>query len=70
MEQALTAAAPADPDCLRVFVRAGLLIEPVEHGLAASPLGDRVMSLGADWRDRPIPAPDRGALVALANGAE
>ncbi len=70
MEKALTAAAPADPDCLRLSVRAGLLIEPLQHGLAAPHMADRVMSLGADWRDRPIPAPDRGALVALANGAE
>ena len=69
MEKALTAAVPADPDCLRLFVRAGLLIEPLQDGLAATHMADRVMSLGADWRDRPIPAPDRGALVALANGA-
>jgi 2-polyprenyl-6-methoxyphenol hydroxylase-like FAD-dependent oxidoreductase len=67
LEQALTAAAPADADCLRVFVRAALLIESVEEGLAANHLGDRVLSLGADWRERPIPAPDRDALVALAN---
>jgi 2-polyprenyl-6-methoxyphenol hydroxylase-like FAD-dependent oxidoreductase len=69
LEQALAAAAPADADCLRVLVRAGLLIESVERGLAADHLGDRVLSLGADWRERPIPAPDRDALVALANGS-
>jgi 2-polyprenyl-6-methoxyphenol hydroxylase-like FAD-dependent oxidoreductase len=69
MEKALTAAAAVDPDCLRVFVRAALLIEPLEEGLGTDHLADRAMSLGADWRDRPIPAPDRSALVALANGA-
>jgi 2-polyprenyl-6-methoxyphenol hydroxylase-like FAD-dependent oxidoreductase len=68
MEQALTAAVPADPDCLRVLVRAAGLIEPLEDGLAAHHLTDRAMSLGGDWRDRPIPAPDRRALVALAAG--
>ena len=62
MEKALTAAIPADPDSLRFFVRAALLLEPLEDSLASDSVADRVMSLGADWRDRPIPAPDtRGA---------
>jgi 2-polyprenyl-6-methoxyphenol hydroxylase-like FAD-dependent oxidoreductase len=69
MEKALAAAAAADPDCLRVFARAALLIEPLEEGLTTDNLADRAMALGADWRDRPTPAPDRAALVALANGA-
>jgi 2-polyprenyl-6-methoxyphenol hydroxylase-like FAD-dependent oxidoreductase len=69
MEKALAAAAPTDPDCLRIYVRAALLIESLEDGLTTDHMADRAISLGADWRDRPIPAPDRSALVAMANGA-
>ena len=68
LEQALSAAAAADPDCLRVAVRAAMLVDPSEHALASDGMVDRVMALGADWRDRPLPAPDRDHLIALANG--
>jgi 2-polyprenyl-6-methoxyphenol hydroxylase-like FAD-dependent oxidoreductase len=71
MEQALAAAARVDPDCLRLLARrSALLIEAEERSLSADGVGERVMSLGADWRDRPIPAPDRHTLVELANGAQ
>jgi 2-polyprenyl-6-methoxyphenol hydroxylase-like FAD-dependent oxidoreductase len=68
LEQALYAAGQKDPDCLRLSVRAGLLINPPGRGLATNGLADRIRSLGADWRDRPVPAPGRDTLIALANG--
>ena len=68
LDQALSAAAAVDPDCLQVAVRAAMLVDPSEHALASDGMVDRVMALGGDWRDRPLPAPDRDHLIALANG--
>ncbi len=68
LEQALNTAGQEDPDCLRLSARAGLLISPPDRGLATSGLADRIRTLGAGWRDRPVPAPDRDTLIALANG--
>jgi 2-polyprenyl-6-methoxyphenol hydroxylase-like FAD-dependent oxidoreductase len=68
LEQALYAAAPLDPDCLRAVVRAGMLVDPLERTMASNGMVDRVMAVGGDWRDRPLAAPDRDHLVALANG--
>jgi flavin-dependent dehydrogenase len=68
LEQALYAAAPLDPDCLRAALRAATLVDPLERALASDGLVDRVMALGGDWRNRPLPAPDRDHLIVLANG--
>jgi 2-polyprenyl-6-methoxyphenol hydroxylase-like FAD-dependent oxidoreductase len=67
LEQALRCAASRDPDCLRVFVRAALMIESFDDALTSSGLVERVVELGAGWRDEPLPAPARHDLVALAN---
>ena len=67
LDQALRCAAGRDRDCLRVFVRAALMIEPLDKSLASDGLIDRVRELGDDWRHEPLPAPDRDRLVALAN---
>jgi 2-polyprenyl-6-methoxyphenol hydroxylase-like FAD-dependent oxidoreductase len=66
-DQALRCAASRDPDCLRVFVRAALMIEPLNESLGSGDLAERVREFGADWRHEPVPAPDRDQLVALAN---
>ena len=68
LEQALNAAAAVDPDCLRALVRTGLLLDPPERALASGGLAERAWALGADWRARPVPAPDRDHLIELANG--
>jgi hypothetical protein len=44
-----------------------MVVDPIERTLAPDGMVDRVMALGADWRDRPLPAPDRDHLIALAN---
>ncbi len=41
LEQALCVAAEKDPDCLRLSVRAGLLISPLHDGLGTDGLADR-----------------------------
>ncbi len=68
LDQALYAAAPLDAECLRAAVRAGMLVDPLERTLAVDGMVGRVMALGGDWRDRPVPAPDRDGLIALVNG--
>jgi len=67
LDQALRCAAACDPDCLRAFVRAALMIEPLAHALTSDGVADRIRELGANWRDEPVPAPGRDQLVALAN---
>jgi 2-polyprenyl-6-methoxyphenol hydroxylase-like FAD-dependent oxidoreductase len=67
LDQALRCAAARDPDCLRVFVRDALMIEPFDESLASAGLADRVREVGPDWRHEPVPAPDRDQLVALVN---
>jgi 2-polyprenyl-6-methoxyphenol hydroxylase-like FAD-dependent oxidoreductase len=67
LEQALAAAVMKDPDLLRIFVRAALVLDPLEEALAAPGVAERVLDLGADWREVPVPAPPRQELVAIAN---
>ena len=67
LEQALSCAATRDADCLRVFVRSALLIEPLEPTRLSDRVADRIRDLGANWRQEPVPAPSRDKLVALAN---
>jgi 2-polyprenyl-6-methoxyphenol hydroxylase-like FAD-dependent oxidoreductase len=68
LEQALAAAVMKDPDLLRVFMRSAFVLDPLETALAAPGVSERVMELGADWREVPVPAPPRDELVAIANG--
>jgi len=67
MEQALAGAVTKDPDCLRAFIRAAFVLDPLDRALSAPGFAEKVMQLGRDWRDDPVPAPGRGDLVALAN---
>ena len=68
LEQALANAVMKDPDLLRAFFRAAFVLDPLDEALAAPGVSERVMELGADWRDEPVPAPPREELVAIANG--
>jgi 2-polyprenyl-6-methoxyphenol hydroxylase-like FAD-dependent oxidoreductase len=67
LEQALADAAGKDPDLLRVLARAALVVDPLAQALAAPGVAERVLELGADWRQVPVPAPPRAELVAIAN---
>ncbi|MDE3087070.1 MAG: FAD-dependent oxidoreductase [Acidobacteriota bacterium] len=68
LEQALSAAVMADADLLRASIRAAFVLDPLDEVLADPAVAARVMALGGDWRERPVPAPSRHELVALANG--
>jgi 2-polyprenyl-6-methoxyphenol hydroxylase-like FAD-dependent oxidoreductase len=67
IEQALANAVSKDPDCLRIFARAALVIEPLDGAISAPGIVEHIMDLGASWREDPVPAPARDKLVALAN---
>jgi 2-polyprenyl-6-methoxyphenol hydroxylase-like FAD-dependent oxidoreductase len=67
-QQALALAAGRDPDCLRAFLRANLVLDPIDTVLGDTALMDKVAELGAGWREEPVPAPPREDIVALANG--
>jgi flavin-dependent dehydrogenase len=66
-EQALASASAKDPDCLRVFIRSAMVLDPLERPLSRGGLWEKAASLGGDWRQEPVPAPAREELVALAN---
>jgi 2-polyprenyl-6-methoxyphenol hydroxylase-like FAD-dependent oxidoreductase len=67
-EQALGSAASKDPDCLRTFVRAAMVLDPMDRALSSPELLAKITALGGDWRREPVPAPAREDLVALATG--
>jgi flavin-dependent dehydrogenase len=68
LEQALASAVTKDPDLPRTFLRAAFVLDPLHEALAAPGMSERVMELGADWRNEPVLAPPRDELVAIANG--
>ena len=59
--------ANADPDAFRAFIDIVGVLELPEVALARPGLFDKVIELGAAWRDEPAFGPDRAELVALAN---
>jgi hypothetical protein len=62
----LALAAGKDQDCLRVALRAAFVLEPLDQALAAPGMVEKIRELGGGWREKPIPAPGRDELVALA----
>jgi flavin-dependent dehydrogenase len=67
IERALSSAVARDPDCLRIFAGAALVLEPLDKALAAPGTVEKIMDLGAGWREDPIAAPARDELVGIAN---
>jgi flavin-dependent dehydrogenase len=68
MTRALMYAVSKDGDCLRAFVRVAGVLDPPEVVLADPAVADKVVTLGADWRNEEIAGPTRSELVALAAG--
>jgi flavin-dependent dehydrogenase len=67
--QALASAAGQDPDLFRRFLRiVGVLACPDEV-LADPGVLDKVIELGANWRDDPVFAPTREELLAIVKGS-
>lgn len=67
---ALANAAVKDPDCLRAFVSVVMLLSRATDVAARPGLLGKITALGGEWRDEPIPAPDRARLLSIVNGAE
>src|SRR6266702_322033 len=65
VSQALAAAAFKDPDCLRGFVSVAMVLSRATDVAARPGLLDKVITLGAGWRDEPVPAPSRGELLSI-----
>jgi flavin-dependent dehydrogenase len=63
--QALANAAFKDPDCLRGFVSVAMVLSRAAEVTARPGLLDKVIALGAGWRDEPIPAPGRAELLSI-----
>jgi flavin-dependent dehydrogenase len=68
LEQALHAALPQDPDCLRAFLDTQLVLSTPEDVFARPGLRDKTLQLGSGWRERQPLGPDREQLLALASG--
>lgn len=63
--QALQAAAPRDPDVFRAMLEVVSVLRTGGEVLADPALLDKVVALGADWRDGEVLGPDRAGLLAL-----
>ena len=68
MSQALAAAAGKDPELLRAILDARGVLALPEEVLARPGVFERVMELGASWRDEPLLAPTREELLAIVAG--
>jgi 2-polyprenyl-6-methoxyphenol hydroxylase-like FAD-dependent oxidoreductase len=66
-EQALGSASNKDPELLRAFVRAVLVLDPLDETLREPAIRAKVLDLGSRWRDDPVLAPSRAELVSLAS---
>jgi hypothetical protein len=66
--QAMASAAMKDPDCLRLFVKAAMVLESPREAFGTPGLFDKVVELGSGWRQDPILAPSRDEIVALVAG--
>jgi 2-polyprenyl-6-methoxyphenol hydroxylase-like FAD-dependent oxidoreductase len=68
--QAVFSAVMKDPsgDCLRAVAGIGSVLDLPEEVLADPALAEKVVTLGADWRNDEIAGPSRDELVKLAGG--
>ena len=64
--QSLQFAAGSDPDCLRAVLSIFGLLRPADEVFADPGLFDKVLTLGAGWRDAPGLGPDRAEIVSIA----
>ena len=64
--KALVSAAGQDPDCVRALLRVAGVQQLPGDAVAAEGVFDKVIALGAGWRDDPPLGPTRDELVAMA----
>jgi flavin-dependent dehydrogenase len=63
--QALANAAVKDPDCLRGSVSIAMALSRAADVTARAGLLDKIIALGAGWREEPVPAPSRAELLSI-----
>ncbi|HEV7526428.1 MAG TPA: FAD-dependent oxidoreductase [Acidimicrobiia bacterium] len=68
MAQALAAAAGKDPDLFRAFLNIAGVLQCPDEVFAAPGVFEKVVELGASWRDEPVFAPTREELLAIVAG--
>jgi hypothetical protein len=66
MTQGLKFAAGQDPDCLRGFASIAGLLRSADEVFADPVVFEKVVTVGAAWRDAPMLGPSRDELLALA----
>ena len=68
LERCLSSATAKDPDLLRHFIAAAMVLDPLDPVLSDPAMVARIRELGSGWRDDPLVGPDRKALLAIAGG--
>ena len=58
-----------DPDLFRSLLRIGTVLACPDEVLAEPGVFDKVVELGANWRDEPTLAPTRDELLAIVTGS-
>jgi len=66
--RSLQFAAGQDPDCLRAVLRIFGLLQSAEEVFADTALLDKVLDIGAGWRDEPLLGPNRSELMSIVTG--
>ena len=69
MGQGLRYAAAQDPDCFRAFIGIVGMLETPQEAMARPGLFEKVVELGAAWREAPAFGPTRDELMAIVAGA-
>ena len=67
LEKALDAAAGQDPECIRALFDIGFVLRTPDEVFAKPGLRDKVLQLGAGWRDTPAFGPTREELLSLVS---
>jgi len=67
LEKALEAASGQDPECIRARFDTGFVLRTPDEVFARPGLRDRVLELGAGWRDAPPFGPNREELLSLVS---
>ncbi|HEY5251047.1 MAG TPA: hypothetical protein VIJ09_05275, partial [Acidimicrobiales bacterium] len=65
--QGLQYAAGQDPDCFRAFLSVVGMLRTPEEALARPGVFEKVVNLGASWRDQPTFGPNRHELLSIVS---
>ncbi|HUI04027.1 MAG TPA: hypothetical protein VLZ77_10825 [Acidimicrobiales bacterium] len=63
--QGLQFASGQDPDCLRAVLEIFGLLRPADEVVSDPAVFDKIVTLGAGWRDAPLLGPDRAGLLSI-----